>query len=141
MSVCLSLSVFLYPMNVKTAEPIGPEFCVGPHVTQGKVYDWSKFQKFVFKSVFLFLQTFENVRKNIIKSANFLYCLFSTVQTTKRRCSQIKFKKKMGAKRPKSLVIFGSIAVNQKFELYSYLRNMKPMKRLKNKLNMAILSW
>ena len=46
----------------------------------------------------------------------------------------------MGAKRPKSLVIFGSIAVNQKFKLYSYLRNMKPMKRLKNKLNMAILS-
>jgi hypothetical protein len=22
----------LYPINVKTAEPIGPKFCVGPHV-------------------------------------------------------------------------------------------------------------
>ena len=27
-----SLSVCLYPINVKTAEPIGPKFCVGPHV-------------------------------------------------------------------------------------------------------------
>jgi len=37
------LSVRLYPINVKTAEPIGPKFCVGPHVTPGKVYEWSKF--------------------------------------------------------------------------------------------------
>ena len=36
---CLSVSsVCLYPINVKTAEPIGPKFCVGPHVTPGKVY-------------------------------------------------------------------------------------------------------
>ena len=27
--VCLS--VCLYPINVKTAEPIGPKLCVGPH--------------------------------------------------------------------------------------------------------------
>ena len=32
------LSVCLYPINVKTAEPIGPKFCVRPHVTPGKVY-------------------------------------------------------------------------------------------------------
>jgi len=37
LSVCLS--VCLYPINVKTAEPIGPKFCVGPHVTPGKVYE------------------------------------------------------------------------------------------------------
>ena len=41
-SVCLF--VFLYPINVKTAEPIGPKFCVGHHVTTGKVYESSKFQ-------------------------------------------------------------------------------------------------
>ena len=29
------LSVRLYPINVKTAEPIGPKLCVVPHVTQG----------------------------------------------------------------------------------------------------------
>ena len=38
-----SLSVCLCPINVKTAEPIGPKFFVGPHVTPGKVYEWSKF--------------------------------------------------------------------------------------------------
>ena len=30
--------VCLYPINAKTAEPIGPKFCVGHHVTPGKVY-------------------------------------------------------------------------------------------------------
>ena len=49
-------------------------------MTPGKVYE------FVFKG-FLFLQNFENARKNIMKSENFfvfvLYC-------TKRRCSEIK---------------------------------------------------
>ena len=28
------------PINVKTAEPIGPNFFVGSHVTPGKVYGW-----------------------------------------------------------------------------------------------------
>ena len=27
-----------HPKNVKTAEPIGPKFCVGPRVTQGEIY-------------------------------------------------------------------------------------------------------
>ena len=37
---CLSgcLFVCLYPINVKTAEPIGSKFCVGSRVTPGKVY-------------------------------------------------------------------------------------------------------
>jgi len=48
------LSVCLYPINVKTAEPIGPKFFVGPHVTPGKVYECTKFKEFVLKS-FLFL--------------------------------------------------------------------------------------
>ena len=54
----------MYPINVKTAEPIGPKFFVRPHV-----------------------KNFENAQKNIMKSAHFfvfvLYC-------TKRRCSEIK---------------------------------------------------
>ena len=39
--------VCLYPINVKTAEPIGPKFFVGHLGTPGKVYEWSKFQIFV----------------------------------------------------------------------------------------------
>jgi len=37
LSVCLS--VCLYPINVKTAEPIGPKFFVGHPGTPGKVYE------------------------------------------------------------------------------------------------------
>ena len=33
------LSVCLDPINVKTAEPIGPKFFVGHHVSPGKVYE------------------------------------------------------------------------------------------------------
>ena len=36
-SVCL-LMFFLYSINVKTAEPIGPKLCVGPRMTLRKVY-------------------------------------------------------------------------------------------------------
>ena len=41
LSVCVfvCLSVCLYPINVKTAEPIGPKFFVGPHGAPGKVYE------------------------------------------------------------------------------------------------------
>jgi len=41
LSVCLSVwvSVCLYPINVKTAEPIGPKFFVGHHMITGKVYE------------------------------------------------------------------------------------------------------
>ena len=59
LSVCLF--VCLYPINVKTTEPIGPKFCVGHHVTPGKVYEWSKFKKNVFKG-FLFFLNLENPR-------------------------------------------------------------------------------
>ena len=37
LSICLFVCVS--PTNVKTAEPIGPKFCMGPHVTPGKVYE------------------------------------------------------------------------------------------------------
>ena len=78
--VCLA--VCLYPMNVKTAELIGPKFCVGPYVTPGKVYEWTKFQKFVFKS-FLFFEILKMREKILWNPQTFFFC-------TKRRCSQIK---------------------------------------------------
>ena len=34
---CLS-SVCFYPINVRTAEPISPKFCVATHKTTGKIY-------------------------------------------------------------------------------------------------------
>ena len=37
---------FYVSNNFKTAEPIGPKFCVRHHVITGKVYGWSNFQKF-----------------------------------------------------------------------------------------------
>ena len=38
LSTYTAVSVCLCPINGKAAEPIGPKFFVGPHVTQGKVY-------------------------------------------------------------------------------------------------------
>ena len=40
-----SLSVCLYPINVKTSKPIRPKFCMGPHVTPGKIYELSKLKE------------------------------------------------------------------------------------------------
>ena len=39
------LSVCLYPINVKTAEPIGSKF-KGPDMIQGKVCGWLELKKF-----------------------------------------------------------------------------------------------
>ena len=61
LSIHLVCMFLLIQKNVKTAEPIGPKFCVGPHVTPGKGYEWSNPQTF-----FVFV----------------LYC-------TTRRCSEI----------------------------------------------------
>ena len=79
LSVCLG--VCLYPINVKTAEPIRPKFCVGPHVSPGKVYEWSKFQ--IFDSIKIrFLLNFWKFWKStifLLKSANFFFVLFYDV--------------------------------------------------------------
>ena len=29
------MGVFLYPINARTAEPIGPKICAGPYMTPG----------------------------------------------------------------------------------------------------------
>ena len=52
-SVLWCLSVCLYPINVKTAEPIRPKFCVGPHVASGKVYGQSEFKYVILKYLIL----------------------------------------------------------------------------------------
>ena len=51
------------------SKPIEPKFCVGHHMTLGKVYEWSKFQKlastkFDFHLIFKF--SFDEIRKLLI---------------------------------------------------------------------------
>ena len=60
------LLVCLHPINIKTAEPIGPKFGEGPHMTPGK--ECLKSKNIVLKSLLFFF--IENARKNIM---NFLY--------------------------------------------------------------------
>ena len=83
------LSVCLYPINVKTAEPIGPKFFVGPHGAPGKVYKWSKFQIFVsikIRSSVNFWKFWKS-RKFFVKICElFLFCF---TMYTKRTCSHI----------------------------------------------------
>ena len=74
------LSVYLFPIKVKTAEPIGPKFCVGPCVTPGKIYGCSDLQKVESKS-FWFLWNFKYARKKIFENPwTFLVVLYCTVQ-------------------------------------------------------------
>ena len=46
--LCLSVCSFvcLYPINVKTGKPIGPKFCVGPHVIPGPGKEFMNDQNF-----------------------------------------------------------------------------------------------
>ena len=46
-----SLNPTLIPFIRYSAEPIGPIFCVGPHMTPGKVYGSSKYEKNSWKIV------------------------------------------------------------------------------------------
>ena len=73
--LCLSWAFFvrLYPINVKTAEPTGPKFSVGPHINLGREGLWClEFQKIVSKNL-IFRKIFETPRKKNCKSANFYF--------------------------------------------------------------------
>ena len=62
------MSVCLYPINVKTAEPIRPKFCVGPRVAPGSVYGQSDFKyvilKYFYPKIFNFVK-FLKMREKI----------------------------------------------------------------------------
>ena len=68
------LSVRLYPIQVKTAEPDGYTFFEATHMTPGKVLWMLKITKNCLQRISLF----ENLRLNIFKPTNFfvivLYC-------------------------------------------------------------------
>ena len=69
------LSVILNKINVKTAEPIGPKFCMGPYMTPRKVCRGTKLQKLVFKS-FWFLLNLKNAQQILINLRTFVYYCF-----------------------------------------------------------------
>ena len=52
------MSVCLYPINVKTAEPIRSKFCVGPQVAPRKVHGKSDFKYVILKYFYLKLFNF-----------------------------------------------------------------------------------
>ena len=91
--------VCLYPINVKTAEPIGPNFFEGHYVT---------FKSWKSANFFYEIRKQNSISNKFSKTTKFFHdirefcCCFCFKMYTKRTCSQ--FKKKMGAKRPKSLV-------------------------------------
>ena len=51
-------------------------FCVVPHMTPGKVYRYSKLQKFVSKLFYFYLKFFFISQTNIMKSVKFSYFCF-----------------------------------------------------------------
>ena len=74
------LSVCLYPINVKTAEPIGPNFFVGHLGTPGKVYEKSKFPIFVSIKIRSFLKILKIREIFLWKSANYFCFVFRCTQ-------------------------------------------------------------
>ena len=76
----------MYPINVKTAEPIWSNFFVGPHVTTRKVYND---KKCVLK-VFNFVKKFKFLKSEIfLKIHNFFSSLFQNVNK-KNQLTQFK---------------------------------------------------
>ena len=100
------LYVCLYPINVKTVEPIGLKFFVGPRETPGKVYERSNFLKFAVTKLD-FWKFWKSTKLFFYKICEIFVCF---TMYTKRTCSQLKYK--MGAKRPKSLERRAQSALN-----------------------------
>ena len=81
--LALCLFICLYPINVKMAEPIGPKFFVGHHMTTGKVYEYYKKILKVFFKGFQFCKKkikFLKIRKFFFKSAIFFLLCFKCKQ-------------------------------------------------------------
>ena len=90
-TLLVCLSACLYPINVKTAEPIGPKFCVGLCMPPGKVYE---------KICLQLNQIFTKLKESttfFIKSANFWGGFVLQCTYTNRNYSQLK--QKIDAKR------------------------------------------
>ena len=85
------LSVCLYPINVKTAEPIRFKFWLGLHMTPGKFYKWIKFLKFASNKIGFSLNLHENPRFFLINPQTFFWGLFYNVHCVSSYYAEINF--------------------------------------------------
>jgi len=89
LSVCLfgCLSVSLCPLNVKTAEPIRPKFCMGPHVAPGKVYGPSDFKyvilKYIYFKLFNLVKFWKYASEKILWNTQILFFFFFLIKSAK----------------------------------------------------------
>ena len=60
---CLSVCLFvcLNPINVETAEPTGPTFCLGPHITPGKGWWMIKIWKISLQQILIFIKFWKSM--------------------------------------------------------------------------------
>ena len=84
--VCLS--VYLYSLNVKTAEPIEPKLFVGPQIFPEKVYGLSKVQEFASNKI-RFSLNFENPQ-NLFYKIRGPFCVFTLQCIQSEKCSKLK---------------------------------------------------
>ena len=91
----LTLYLYIYTLLIcldvctsKRLDRSGPNFCVGLHMSTGKVYRWSKFQKFASNKIWFALNV-ENPRIFSIKSATFFYKLCKEKMLTLKKESLI----------------------------------------------------
>ena len=68
------MSVYWYPINLKTAEPIGPKFFEEPYVTTGKVYGCSNLQKLASNKI-RFSLNFKKPRNFFLRNRQFFVFL------------------------------------------------------------------
>ena len=99
------LFVCLYPINIKTAEPTGPKFFVGNHVTTGRFMNDQNFK-------YLSALKSSKSTKFFVKIRELF--LFSFTMYTKRTCSQLI--QEMGAKRPLRLERRARSALNFQYK-------------------------
>ena len=78
-SIYIWCSVCFDQINVKSAEPIGPKFCLRPYMTPGNVYDPSKFKKKNPGKKYFYVA--ENAPIRIEKSANWVFATSSNYRT------------------------------------------------------------
>jgi len=123
------LFVCLYPMNVKTAEPIGPEFCVGPHVILGRFMNEQNFKNQWLK-VFYFYKILKMREKIWWNPQTFFYILWkekmltdkATIKIWNRRWARSALKAYyIYAKSPKSLLYINIYTAKRKFEIKNIL--------------------
>jgi len=110
----LLICLYVYPINVKTGEPIGPIFFVGLRVTPGKGCGWLNFQKYVSNKIrvlkILKSMIFYKIYERIFGFGFRIY--------TKRTCSQLKWQITRSALKAWIYIYFAFLFVCLSVRLY-----------------------